>query len=110
MSRSMHRSVPVRKGQEVATWVAATFMKTIPLLLGKGSPAVTVAVLDGPIDLTHDCFRGAQLRLLETVASATAADGGATAHGTHVTSLIFGQPASSVEGLAPLCRGLIIPI
>jgi subtilisin family serine protease len=110
MSRSMHRSVPVRKGQEVATWVAATFMKTIPIVLGKGTPAVTVAVLDGPIDLTHDCFRGAQLRLLETVASATAADGGATAHGTHVTSLIFGQPASSVEGLAPLCRGLIIPI
>lgn len=94
----------------MAVWAAATFQESIAPLLGKGNPAVTVAVLDGPVDRTHDCFRGARLRTLETVANANAADGGATAHGTHVASLIFGQPASSVEGVAPLCRGLIVPI
>jgi cyanobactin maturation PatA/PatG family protease len=31
-------------------------------------------------------------------------------HGTHVTSIIFGQPGSSVSGIAPRCRGLIIPV
>jgi hypothetical protein len=34
----------------------------------------------------------------------------ASAQGTHLASLIFGQPCSSVEGVAPLCRGLIAPI
>jgi cyanobactin maturation PatA/PatG family protease len=36
--------------------------------------------------------------------------GHALAHGTHVASVIFGQPGSSVEGIAPSCRGLIVPI
>jgi len=31
-------------------------------------------------------------------------------HGTHVTSIIFGQPGSPVRGIAPKCRGLIVPI
>ncbi len=31
-------------------------------------------------------------------------------HGTHVTSVIFGQPGSEVLGIAPRCQGLIIPI
>ncbi|UFZ06358.1 PatA/PatG family cyanobactin maturation protease [Bradyrhizobium ontarionense] len=94
----------------MAGWDAATFLGKVPLYLGRGDPEVMIAVLDGPVDLTHDCFQGTRVRRLETVASAKAADGGATAHGTHVASLIFGQPGSSVEGLAPLCRGLIIPI
>lgn len=89
---------------------AAAFREDILAMLGGGDPNVTVAMLDGPVDLTHDCFRGARLLPLETVASVSAADGGATAHGTHVASLIFGQKGSSVEGLAPLCRGLIVPV
>ena len=31
-------------------------------------------------------------------------------HGTHVASLIFGQPGSPVFGIAPKCRSLILPI
>ena len=33
-----------------------------------------------------------------------------SAHGTHITSLIFGQPGGPVSGIAPRCRGLIIPV
>lgn len=33
-----------------------------------------------------------------------------SAHGTHVASIIFGQPSSLVEGIAPQCKGLIIPV
>lgn len=94
----------------MANVTAATFRDAAFAALGGGDPGITVAVLDGPVDATHDCFRGARLLPLETVASIHAADGGATAHGTHVASLIFGQPGSSVEGLAPRCRGLIVPI
>ena len=31
-------------------------------------------------------------------------------HGTHIASLIFGQPQSSVTGIAPHCRGLFAPV
>ena len=31
-------------------------------------------------------------------------------HGTHVASLLFGQPGSPVFGLAPRCRGVIAPV
>lgn len=79
-------------------------------MLGAGDPSITVAVLDGPVDLTHSCLRGARLFPIETVVRGDAAGGGATSHGTHVASLIFGQPGSSVEGIAPFCRGLIVPI
>ncbi len=38
------------------------------------------------------------------------ADGSMSAHGTHVASIIFGQPGSPVRGIAPKCRGIIAPI
>jgi len=76
--------------------------------LGTGDPAVTVAVLDGPVDTAHPCFAGARLELAEIFAQASS--GAATAHGTHVASQLFGQPGSAMEGLAPDCRGLIIPV
>jgi cyanobactin maturation PatA/PatG family protease len=33
-----------------------------------------------------------------------------SSHGTHVASIIFGQPDSPVTGVAPQCRGLIVPV
>ncbi len=75
----------------------------------QGDPRIAIAVLDGPVDLAHPCFAGAAL---ETPLGqpAFAPDSRAAAHGTHVASLIFGQPGTAVEGIAPACRGLIIPI
>ncbi|WP_394325535.1 S8 family serine peptidase [Methanosarcina barkeri] len=37
-------------------------------------------------------------------------NGPSAQHGTHVASLIFGQPDSPVRGISPGCRGLIIPV
>ncbi|MGO3932242.1 S8 family serine peptidase [Rhodopseudomonas pseudopalustris] len=87
----------------------ADFQKEVLFALGGGDSQINIAVLDGPVDRTHDCFRGARLVPLDT-AAAEGSDGRATAQGTHIASLIFGQPCSSVEGVAPLCRGLIAPI
>jgi cyanobactin maturation PatA/PatG family protease len=76
-----------------------------------GDPAITIAVLDGPVDLAHPCFAGADLTPLETLVPGAAAPGGAaSAHGTHVASVLFGQPGSEVHGIAPRCRGLILPV
>jgi cyanobactin maturation PatA/PatG family protease len=78
-------------------------------LPGGGDERITIAVLDGPVDLAHPCFAGARLEKLETLAAGSGG-GRALAHGTHVASVIFGQPGSAVRGIAPACRGLIAPI
>jgi cyanobactin maturation PatA/PatG family protease len=75
-----------------------------------GDSQVCIAVLDGPVDLTHPCFVGANLDKLDTLVQEKPGQGRMSLHGTHVASLLFGQPGSPVVGLAPKCRGLIVPI
>ena len=75
-----------------------------------GTPSVCVAVLDGPVDQSHPCFNGANLTPLPTLVSGTANRGFASQHGTHVASVIFGQHGSPIQGIAPKCRGLIVPV
>lgn len=75
-----------------------------------GCADICIAVLDGPVDTSHPCFTGANLQLLDTLATGSSGNGRASQHGTHVASIIFGQPGSPVTGLAPRCRGLILPI
>ncbi|AKB58292.1 PatA/PatG family cyanobactin maturation protease [Methanosarcina barkeri] len=76
----------------------------------KGNANICIAVLDGPVDLTHPCFNKAKITKLETLVSGIAENGPSAQHGTHVASLIFGQPDSPVRGISPGCRGLIIPV
>jgi cyanobactin maturation PatA/PatG family protease len=75
-----------------------------------GVPGVCVAILDGPVDQSQPCFEGANLTQLPTLVSGVADRGSASQHGTHVASVIFGQHSSAVQGIAPNCRGLIIPV
>ncbi|MEG3440140.1 PatA/PatG family cyanobactin maturation protease [Pannus brasiliensis CCIBt3594] len=75
-----------------------------------GDSRICVAVLDGTVDTSHPCLHGARLKGIQTLISSIANRGTATQHGTHVTSVIFGQHGSSVPGIAPGCRGLIVPI
>ena len=82
-----------------------------------GDPRVMIAVLDGPVDLRHPCFAGAEL-ITPTAhdpaplnrQSAEQFDPLSAEHGTHVTSVIFGQHGSAVTGVAPRCRGIILPV
>ncbi|HND55793.1 MAG TPA: hypothetical protein PLV92_25430, partial [Pirellulaceae bacterium] len=64
----------------------------------RGSSDVCIAVLDGPVDLTHPCFRGADLTVVESQRGAERLRrgpvGGGADHGTLVASLLFGQPGS----------------
>jgi cyanobactin maturation PatA/PatG family protease len=75
-----------------------------------GDSQICIAVLDGPVDQSHPCFDGAQLSRLPTLVSDAAGEGHMSNHGTHITSVIFGQHGSTVPGIAPRCRGLIVPI
>ncbi len=78
-----------------------------------GDPRVVVAVLDGPVDRGHRSLSGARLDVIEAVVPAVADPGSsATRHGTAVASLIFGRhgPDGPGLGMAPGCRGLIVPI
>jgi len=74
----------------------------------QGNPQICVAILDGPVDLSHPCFDGANLET--NTHGETASTGLMSGHGTHITSLIFGQPGSPISGIAPGCRGLILPV
>jgi cyanobactin maturation PatA/PatG family protease len=75
-----------------------------------GDPRICVAMLDGPVDQLHPSLAAANLTRVETFVSGIANQGPASQHGTHIASVIFGQHAGPVKGIAPRCRGLIIPI
>ncbi|MFE1775125.1 S8 family serine peptidase [Streptomyces sp. NPDC059008] len=75
-----------------------------------GDARVCIAVLDGPVDLSHPCFADADLTRLDTLVEEPAGNGPMSLHGTHVTSLLFGGHGSVVSGLAPQCRGLLLPV
>ncbi|MDQ0474811.1 PatA/PatG family cyanobactin maturation protease [Labrys wisconsinensis] len=78
--------------------------------LGKGDARICIAILDGPTDLSHPCFAGAKITELTSLIECGDLNGPATQHGTHVSSIIFGQPSTLINGIAPSCRGLSIPI
>jgi cyanobactin maturation PatA/PatG family protease len=75
-----------------------------------GDPTITIALLDGPVAFDHPCFTGALLESMPTLVSGVAGNGRLSAHATHIASMIFGQHGGPVLGIAPLCRGLILPI
>jgi cyanobactin maturation PatA/PatG family protease len=75
-----------------------------------GHPDICIAILDGPVDQTHPSLQSARLNRIETLVSGSPDQRPATQHGTHVTSIVFGQHDGPVKGIAPHCRGLIVPI
>lgn len=75
-----------------------------------GDPRVCVAVLDGPVDRSHPSFQGAKLDRIPTLVSENVGGGIMSMHGTHITSVILGQHDRPVRGIAPNCRGIIIPV
>jgi hypothetical protein len=94
------------------TFASRTAIPGIEVLWAEtlGDPDVCVAILDGPVDLSHPSLLGAHLTQMETVAAAAVSGDAACRHGTHVASVIFGQHGGPVPGIAPRCRGVSIPV
>src|SRR5262249_55778316 len=97
---------------ETGSWSVSSVLPGLDDLWAetRGDPEILVAILDGPVDLSHPSLRGANLTPLPTLVPAAVSKGPAAEHGTHVASLIFGQHPSSVQGVAPGCRGVLLPI
>lgn len=74
-----------------------------------GDPRILIAFLDGPIDRTHPALVGAKLALAST-SDTSVGRGFALCHGTQVASIILGQRNGYIQGIAPRCRGLIVPV
>ena len=75
-----------------------------------GVPEVCIAVLDGPVDRDHPVFGNRSFDFPAGVTPPVANDGLMSMHGTHVSSIIFGQHDSEVHGVAPGCRALLVPV
>ena len=75
----------------------------------KGCPEILIAIIDGPVDLSHPCFTGASLISGGDASLVPKRDCQATEHGTHVASVIFGQ-GKHVKGIVPSCRGVLFPV
>jgi hypothetical protein len=73
-----------------------------------GDPEICVGIIDGAVDLSHESLQ--QARLTQVPPPNGAPAGPAADHGTHVASVIFGQPNGPVHGLAPDCRGFVVPL
>jgi cyanobactin maturation PatA/PatG family protease len=72
----------------------------------RGSPSLTVCILDGPLDLQHEALAGS------AIAERWIFGMGPTqpsTHGTSVAGIIFGDSADT-HGMVPDCKGLSIPI
>lgn len=82
-----------------------------------GAPDTRIAIIDGPVDPAHPAFAGrtaggqSPLMVLSSEGNDTNAKQGAySAHGTHVASIIAGQPGSPISGIAPGCTFVCIPV
>ncbi len=75
-----------------------------------GDPQICIAILDGPVDLNHPSLREAALTQINLDEVNESGVSPLSDHGTHVTSVIFGSHHGPVKGIAPNCRGLIVPI
>jgi cyanobactin maturation PatA/PatG family protease len=76
----------------------------------RGDPEIRIAVLDGPVDTSHLCFRGLRFTSVPALVAPAVSTGAASRHGAHVASVIFGQIGSLVEGIAPNCHAIFIPV
>jgi cyanobactin maturation PatA/PatG family protease len=73
-----------------------------------GDPKIRIAIIDGPADLTHPSLQSA--RMTVDGASRDLPSLVRSEHGTHVSSVLFGQQDGPVLGIAPNCTGIVYSI
>jgi hypothetical protein len=68
-----------------------------------GSPRVAVAILDGPVDLSHPAFLALKIKQAEKIPPPSF-------HGTSVAGILFGDHGTEIRGIVPQCSAISIPI
>lgn len=69
----------------------------------KGDRDIRIAILDGPVNLNHETLKDADITSLDPPENKKIR----SAHGTFVSSLIFGQHSGAIKGVAPNCSGMV---
>ena len=75
-----------------------------------GRPEVRVAVIDGPVDLSHPDFGEARVVPLGGAASCSVKDSPGCEHGTFVAGVIAASRSGKAPALCPGCTLLVRPI
>lgn len=78
--------------------------------ISRGDPRIVIAILDGPVDVDHACLSGAALEVISASSPGRSGTPASMQHGTHVVSQIFAGHVGALDGIAPKCRGLLIPV
>ena len=74
-----------------------------------GREDVAIAVLDGRANADHPSLQGADVEYVDgDWIAGIEGESWARDHATGIASVLFGQPGTSVEGIAPRCRGHLI--
>jgi hypothetical protein len=75
-----------------------------------GCNDIVIAVLDTDVDINHPCFSRAKLEKVFLPNLTLPSSLNRLNHGTYVASQLFGHIDCPAKGIAPDCKGLIIPI
>jgi len=80
--------------------------------LTPGDPAITVALIDGPVALSHAYLADAAIREIPSSlpSTCTRTDSVACAHGTFVAGILAARRGAIVPGICPGCTFLLRPI
>ncbi len=79
-------------------------------LTTRGHPEITIAVLDGPVDTEHPTLHGSLLTRAAVGSGPAEGTLESRRHGTHVASELFSNGEAGLQGIAPGCHGLSIPV
>ena len=76
----------------------------------RGNGEVLVALLDGPVDLTHAAFAKAATTTIGSVGGLSLTDAASQAHGTFMAGVLFAERGSGAPGLCPDCSFFVRPV
>lgn len=79
---------------------------------GEGRPEITVALIDGPVELNHPDLAGSTIREIpgKLKGTCTLADSVACTHGTFVAGMLSARRGSVAPAICPGCTLLLRPI
>lgn len=77
-----------------------------------GRPEITIGVIDGPVDTSHDAFKDARIKGISssTVLTCREKTGNSCCHGTFVAGMFCAGRSTRFPGICPDCTLLVRPV
>jgi subtilisin family serine protease len=82
------------------------------LNISRGSPDVSIGLIDGPLDFTHPSFRNSKIRTVKEseYVACRKADSISCLHGTFVAGMLVSERGSAAPAICPDCEVILRPI